>query len=155
MIPLLVKTLERVHNKDLLLLVVSFLKKLAIFIENVLDMVRALNPLFFQGEYHSLRSPFLATVPPQEKTPLVTLLLKLLPNESADLQGLVLRLMLNLSFNKKLRGKMVKAGYINKLCNLLKSARSCAVTPVRIVQLIRHSRIWQYTRRIFVQIYSY
>ena len=49
MIPLLVKTLERVHNKDLLLLVVSFLKKLAIFIENVLDMVRALNPLFFQG----------------------------------------------------------------------------------------------------------
>lgn len=39
-IPLLVKTLERVHNKDLLLLVVSFLKKLAIFIENVVDMVR-------------------------------------------------------------------------------------------------------------------
>lgn len=55
----------------------------------------------------------------------MSLLLKLLPNQNVDLQGLVLRLMLNLSFNKKLRGKMVKAGYINKLCNLLKCTPTC------------------------------
>ena len=53
-IEMLVRILERVHNKDLLLLVVSFLKKLSVFIENVVDMVSSLfrRGIFFRFFLH-------------------------------------------------------------------------------------------------------
>lgn len=88
---LLVKVLER-DDEELLVLVVSFLKKLSIFLENKNDMAE------------------LDTV---EK------LSRLVPCEHEDLLNLSLRLLLNLSFDSGLRAKMVEVGLLPKLTTLL------------------------------------
>ncbi|XP_013883504.1 kinesin-associated protein 3 [Austrofundulus limnaeus] len=88
---LLVKVLER-EDEELLVLVVSFLKKLSIFLENKNDMAE------------------LDTV---EK------LARLIPCEHEDLLNLTLRLLLNLSFDSGLRAKMVEVGLLPKLTALL------------------------------------
>lgn len=88
---LLVKVLER-DDEELLVLVVSFLKKLSIFLENKNDMAE------------------LDTV---EK------LSRLVPCEHEDLLNLTLRLLLNLSFDSGLRAKMVEVGLLPKLTALL------------------------------------
>ncbi|KPP67791.1 hypothetical protein Z043_113581 [Scleropages formosus] len=88
---MLVKTLDR-ENADLLVLVVSFLKKLSIFLENKNDM---------------------AEIDTIEK------LAKLVPCEHEDLLNVTLRLLLNLSFDADLRGRMVQAGLLPKLTALL------------------------------------
>ncbi|XP_033838597.1 kinesin-associated protein 3-like [Periophthalmus magnuspinnatus] len=88
---LLVKVLER-DDEELLVLVVSFLKKLSIFLENKNDMAE------------------LDTV---EK------LSRLVPSEHEDLLNLTLRLLLNLSFDSGLRAKMVEVGLLPKLTALL------------------------------------
>ncbi|XP_036421219.1 kinesin-associated protein 3b [Colossoma macropomum] len=90
---LLVKTLDR-DNEELLVLVVSFLKKLSIFLENKNDMAE------------------LDTV---EK------LTRLVPCEHEDLLNVTLRLLLNLSFDTGLRNKMVQVGLLPKLTALLGS----------------------------------
>ncbi|XP_069571991.1 kinesin-associated protein 3-like isoform X1 [Brachyistius frenatus] len=88
---LLVKVLER-DDEELLVLVVSFLKKLSIFLENKNDM---------------------AEVDTVER------LSRLVPCEHEDLLNLTLRLLLNLSFDSGLRGKMVEVGLLPKLTALL------------------------------------
>ncbi|XP_028283091.1 kinesin-associated protein 3-like [Parambassis ranga] len=88
---LLVKVLER-DDEELLVLVVSFLKKLSIFLENKNDM---------------------AEVDTVER------LARLIPCEHEDLLNLTLRLLLNLSFDSGLRGKMVEVGLLPKLTALL------------------------------------
>ncbi|KAG5850592.1 hypothetical protein ANANG_G00084090 [Anguilla anguilla] len=88
---MLVKTLDR-ENAELLVLVVSFLKKLSIFLENKNDM---------------------AEVDTIEK------LAKLVPCEHEDLLNITLRLLLNLSFDTGLRNKMVQVGLLPKLTTLL------------------------------------
>ncbi|KAL4635070.1 kinesin-associated protein 3-like [Arapaima gigas] len=88
---MLVKTLDR-ENANLLVLVVSFLKKLSIFLENKNDM---------------------AEIDTVEK------LAKLVPCEHEDLLNVTLRLLLNLSFDAGLRGRMVRAGLLPKLTTLL------------------------------------
>lgn len=88
---LLVKVLDR-DDEELLVLVVSFLKKLSIFLENKNDMAE------------------LDTV---EK------LSRLVPCEHEDLLNLTLRLLLNLSFDSGLRAKMVEVGLLPKLTALL------------------------------------
>ncbi|KAM9323165.1 kinesin-associated protein 3-like [Pholidichthys leucotaenia] len=88
---LLVKVLER-DDKELLVLVVSFLKKLSIFLENKNDM---------------------AEVDTVER------LARLVPCEHEDLLNLTLRLLLNLSFDSGLRAKMVEVGLLPKLTALL------------------------------------
>uniref|UniRef100_A0A3Q1EQ89 Kinesin-associated protein 3b n=1 Tax=Acanthochromis polyacanthus TaxID=80966 RepID=A0A3Q1EQ89_9TELE len=88
---LLVKVLER-DDEELLVLVVSFLKKLSIFLENKNDM---------------------AEVDTVER------LARLVPCDHEDLLNLTLRLLLNLSFDSGLRGKMVEVGLLPKLTAML------------------------------------
>uniref|UniRef100_A0A671Q1Z2 Kinesin-associated protein 3-like n=1 Tax=Sinocyclocheilus anshuiensis TaxID=1608454 RepID=A0A671Q1Z2_9TELE len=88
---LLVKTLDR-DSEELLVLVVSFLKKLSIFLENKNDM---------------------AEIDTVEK------LAKLVPCEHEDLLNVTLRLLLNLSFDTGLCSKMVHADLLPKLTSLL------------------------------------
>ncbi|XP_062857328.1 kinesin-associated protein 3a [Trichomycterus rosablanca] len=88
---LLVKTLDR-ESQELLVLVVSFLKKLSIFLENKNDMA---------------------------ETDTVEKLAKLVPCDDEDLLNVTLRLLLNLSFDTGLRSKMVQVGLLPKLTALL------------------------------------
>ncbi|CAG5115680.1 unnamed protein product, partial [Candidula unifasciata] len=88
---LLVSTLDR-NNFELLILVVSFLKKLSIYIENKNEMVE-LN--------------------------IVEKLAKLIPCDHEDLLNITLRLLLNLSFDPDIRSKIIKYGLLPKLVNLL------------------------------------
>lgn len=88
---LLVKVLER-DDEELLVLVVSFLKKLSIFLENKNDMA---------------------------ELDTVERLSRLVPCEHEDLLNLTLRLLLNLSFDSGLRAKMVEVGLLPKLTALL------------------------------------
>ncbi|XP_048844398.1 kinesin-associated protein 3-like [Brienomyrus brachyistius] len=88
---MLVKTLDR-ENTDLLVLVVSFLKKLSIYLENKNDM---------------------AEIDTVEK------LSRLVPCDQEDLLNVTLRLLLNLSFDTGLRSKMVQVGLLPKLTDLL------------------------------------
>uniref|UniRef100_A0A1A8IKJ7 Kinesin-associated protein 3b n=1 Tax=Nothobranchius kuhntae TaxID=321403 RepID=A0A1A8IKJ7_NOTKU len=88
---LLVKVLDR-DDEELLVLVVSFLKKLSIFLENKNDMA---------------------------ELDTVERLARLIPCEHDDLLNLTLRLLLNLSFDSGLRAKMVEVGLVPKLTALL------------------------------------
>uniref|UniRef100_A0A4W6D4J5 Kinesin-associated protein 3a n=1 Tax=Lates calcarifer TaxID=8187 RepID=A0A4W6D4J5_LATCA len=86
---MLVKILDR-EDEELLLVVVSFLKKLSIFLENKNDMVREGGKLA-----------------------------RLIPSEHEELLSTTLRLLLNLSFDTSLRSQMVQAGLVPKLSSLL------------------------------------
>ncbi|XP_014204184.1 kinesin-associated protein 3 [Copidosoma floridanum] len=88
---LLMKTLDRT-NTDLLILVVTFLKKLTICKENKDNMA--------EGNI-------------VEKLP------KLLHSSNPDLVSSTLKLLYNLSFDVKLRGKMVKVGLLQKFIKFL------------------------------------
>ncbi|KAF4799805.1 Kinesin-associated protein 3 [Turdus rufiventris] len=88
---MLVKALDR-ENFELLILVVTFLKKLSIFMENKNDMV---------------------------EMDIVEKLVKMVPCEHEDLLNITLRLLLNLSFDTGLRSKMVHVGLLPKLTALL------------------------------------
>ncbi|XP_018112210.1 kinesin-associated protein 3 L homeolog isoform X1 [Xenopus laevis] len=88
---MLVKALDR-DNFELLILVVSFLKKLSIFLENKNDMA---------------------------EMDIIEKLSKLVPCEHEDLLNISLRLLLNLSFDTGLRNKMVQVGLLPKLTVLL------------------------------------
>ncbi|KAF5889926.1 kinesin-associated protein 3-like isoform X1, partial [Clarias magur] len=90
-VQLLVKTLDR-DNEELLVLVVSFLKKLSIFLENKNDM---------------------AEMDTIEK------LTRFVPCDHDDLLNVTLRLLLNLSFDTGLRNKMVQVGLLPKLTGML------------------------------------
>jgi len=94
-VPLLVRCLDR-DNADLLLLVVTFLKKLSIYRENKDDMLEL-------------------TVS-ERLAPLV-------PHDNADLLNLTVRLLLNLSFDAKHRAQMVNVGLLPKLVNLIPTSR--------------------------------
>ncbi|CAH2329365.1 kinesin-associated 3 isoform X2 [Pelobates cultripes] len=88
---MLVKALDR-ENFELLILVVSFLKKLSIFLENKNDMA---------------------------EMNIIEKLSQMVPCEHEDLLNITLRLLLNLSFDTGLRNKMVQAGLLPKLTVLL------------------------------------
>ncbi|KAM7387808.1 hypothetical protein PAMP_024021 [Pampus punctatissimus] len=88
---MLVKLLDR-QDEELLLVVVSFLKKLSIFLENKNDMA---------------------------ETFAVEKLARLFPCEHQELLITTSRLLLNLSFDTALRSQMVQAGLIPKLSSLL------------------------------------
>ncbi|XP_074113836.1 kinesin associated protein 3 [Cotesia typhae] len=91
-ISMIIKTLDRT-NTDLLILIITFLKKLSIFRENK-DVMANENII--------------------EKLP------RLLQNNSnIDLVQITLKLLFNLSFDLKLRGKMIRVGLLPKLIKLL------------------------------------
>ncbi|GFG35983.1 hypothetical protein Cfor_03566, partial [Coptotermes formosanus] len=96
---MLTKTLDR-DNADLLILVVTFLKKLSLFKENVDDM-SDLNVV--------------------EKLP------RILMMNNSDLIHMTLKLLLNLSFTFPLRERMVRIGFLPKLVSLLNEQRHEAV----------------------------
>ncbi|XP_056270038.1 kinesin-associated protein 3a [Pseudoliparis swirei] len=87
----LVKILDR-DDEKLLVVVVSFLKKLSIFLENKNDMA---------------------------ETFAVEKLSRLVPCDHEELLSTNLRLLLNLSFDTSLRGQMVHAGLLPKVSSLL------------------------------------
>ncbi|GAB1600302.1 kinesin-associated protein 3-like isoform X1 [Argonauta hians] len=89
---LLVKCLDRTENPELLILVVSFLKKLSIFIENKNEMAE-----------HGI----------------ISKLAPLVPCDNEDLLNITLRLLKNLSFDSEQRSKMIKFGLLHKLVGLL------------------------------------
>ncbi|XP_063245126.1 kinesin-associated protein 3 isoform X2 [Bacillus rossius redtenbacheri] len=88
---LLTMTLDR-DNVDLIILILTFLKKLSVFRENVNEMAR-LNVV--------------------EKMP------RILKMNHSDLIHIALRLLLNLSFDTQLRDRMVRVGLLNKLVGFL------------------------------------
>ena len=90
-VSLLIQTLDR-ENFELLILVVSFLKKLSIFIENKNQM--------------------------REERAVVKLA-RLVPCEQEDLLNITLRLILNLSFDSQIRSQIIKTGLLPRLVNLL------------------------------------
>ncbi|KYN28624.1 Kinesin-associated protein 3 [Trachymyrmex cornetzi] len=93
-IGMLIKTLDRT-NTDLLILVVTFLKKLSIFRENK-DLMIEENII--------------------DKLP------RLLQNNNADLVLSTLKLLFNLSFDAKLRARMIRVGMLPKWIKLLSQA---------------------------------
>lgn len=78
---------------ELLILVVSFLKRLSIYKENK-DVMKELN--------------------------IVTKLNKMIPHQSDILISLILRLLLNLSFDNEIRAQIIKCGMLPKLVNYIK-----------------------------------
>ncbi|XP_039632290.1 kinesin-associated protein 3-like [Polypterus senegalus] len=99
-VPMLVKTLER-NNVELLILVVAFLKKLSIFMENKNDM---------------------------SEMDIIKKLEKLIPFDNEDLLNISLRLLLNLSFDTGLRSRMVQVGLLPKLTALVTNENHKQVT---------------------------
>ncbi|CAB1323879.1 unnamed protein product [Coregonus sp. 'balchen'] len=106
---MLVKTLDR-EDEELLVLVVSFLKKLSIFLENKNDMA---------------------------ETYAVEKLARLLACDHEDLLNTTLRLLLNLSFDTGLRRQMVQTGLIPKLSLMLGAGCYKAVETARLVLALR------------------
>ncbi|PSN55423.1 Kinesin-associated protein 3 [Blattella germanica] len=92
---MLTKTLDR-DNVDLLILVITFLKKLSLFKENVDDM-SDLNVV--------------------EKLP------RILMMNNSDLIHMTLKLLMNLSFTLQLRERMVRVGFLPKLVSFLSEQR--------------------------------
>ena len=90
---MLIRTLER-DNFELLILVVSFLKKLSIFVENKTEMA---------------------------EQNIIEKLTKLVPCDHEDLLNITLRLLLNLSFDAELRKKMIKVGMLPRLVELMRN----------------------------------
>ncbi|KOB76892.1 putative kinesin-associated protein [Operophtera brumata] len=85
---LLIGAMERHSNIDLLILIVSFLQKLSIFVENK-------NSMASRGVIEKLAP--------------------LLDSSNADLVNVTLKLLFNLTFDTKLRNKMIKIGLLPKL----------------------------------------
>ncbi|XP_059048860.1 kinesin-associated protein 3 isoform X1 [Achroia grisella] len=84
---LLIGAMERHSNMDLLILIVSFLQKLSIFVENK-------NSMASRG--------------------VVEKIAPLLDSQNADLINVTLKLLFNLTFDTKLRNKMIKIGLLPK-----------------------------------------
>ncbi|XP_053625561.1 kinesin-associated protein 3 [Plodia interpunctella] len=84
---LLIGAMERHSNIDLLILIVSFLQKLSIFVENK-------NSMASRG--------------------IVEKLAPLLDSQNADLVNVTLKLLFNLTFDTKLRNKIIKLGLLPK-----------------------------------------
>ncbi|XP_028176759.1 kinesin-associated protein 3 [Ostrinia furnacalis] len=84
---LLIGAMERHSNIDLLILIVSFLQKLSIFVENK-------NSMASRG--------------------IIEKLAPLLDSPNADLVNVSLKLLFNLTFDTKLRNKMIKIGLLPK-----------------------------------------
>ena len=116
-VSMLVKALDRHHNVELLILVLSFLKKLSIFVENKNTMSEC-------GAVDKLAE-------------VVSL------GKKDDLTNIALRLLLNLSFDSALRQEMVKAGLVPKLVELLRNGNNrlvalCILYHISLDQRNRH-----------------
>lgn len=93
-IKILIECLKQDRSEEVQILVVSFMKRLSLFIENITEMA---------------------------ELGVVKHLDKLIPCEHDDLLGLTLRLLLNLSFHTKLRADVHEVKMTQKLVKLLKT----------------------------------
>lgn len=118
-IEMLIKTLDR-SNPDLLILAVTFLKKLSIFRENK-DVMAEGNIV--------------------EKVP------RLLQSNNPDLVLCVLKFLFNLSFDVKLRSKMIRVGLLPKLIKLLSQADSKSKST--ILGLLYHASMDDKVKAMF------
>lgn len=98
-VSLLMSLLGR-DNPELLILVVSFLKKLSIFQENKSEMA---------------------------ENNIIEKIAVLIPHENDDLLNITLRLLLNMTFDTDLREKTVKNALVPKLVSLIPSEHHCIV----------------------------
>ncbi|KAG7276181.1 hypothetical protein CRUP_030605 [Coryphaenoides rupestris] len=122
MVGLLVRVLDR-DDPELLVLVLSFLKKLSIFLENKNDMVGpALLSFLLPALWACPSNTPIAASDWQAEVDTVQRLARFVPCDHEDLLNLTLRLLLNLSFDSGLRTKMVEAGLLPKLTSLLGDA---------------------------------
>lgn len=123
-IGMLIKTLDRT-NTDLLILVVTFLKKLSIFRENK-DLMVILNILY---KYHMKKYILYKNVNLhphlQIEENIVDKLPRLLQNNNADLVLSTLKLLFNLSFDAKLRARMIRVGMLPKWIKLFSQGKIC------------------------------
>ncbi|KAI8427765.1 hypothetical protein MSG28_002188 [Choristoneura fumiferana] len=87
---LLIGAMERHSNIDLLILIVSFLQKLSIFVENKNSMA---------------------------SKNIIEKLAPLLESPNADLVNVTLKLLFNLTFDTKMRNKIIKIGLLQKFIN--------------------------------------
>ncbi|XP_018316852.1 kinesin-associated protein 3 isoform X2 [Mycetomoellerius zeteki] len=117
-IGMLIKTLDRT-NTDLLILVVTFLKKLSIFRENK-DLMIEEN--------------------------IVDKLPRLLQNNNADLVLSTLKLLFNLSFDAKLRARMIRVGMLPKWIKLFSQDMKNKST---IVGLLYHTSMDDKVKAMF------
>jgi len=90
----LVECLRQDRSEEVQILVVSFLKRLSLFIENITEMAEL-------GVVEHVN--------------------RFIPNEHDDMLGLTLRLLLNLSFHTKLRADIHQHKIVQKLVTLLKT----------------------------------
>ncbi|KYN07986.1 Kinesin-associated protein 3 [Cyphomyrmex costatus] len=119
-ISMLIKTLDRA-NTDLLILVVTFLKKLSIFRENK-DLMIEENII--------------------DKLP------RLLQNNNTDLVLSTLKLLFNLSFDTKLRARMIRVGMLPKWIKLLSQAD--IKNKSTIVGLLYHASMDDKVKAMFI-----
>lgn len=98
---LLIGALERHSNIDLLILIVSFLQKLSIFVENK-------NAMASKG--------------------IIEKLAPLLDSPNADLVNVTLKLLFNLTFDTKLRNKMIKLNLLPKFIQFTSKYKTLIVT---------------------------
>ena len=117
-VSILVRCLQ-CRNPELLILVVSLLKRLSVYIENIMEM---------------------------ERTNIIEQLGQFIPCTHPDLLAISLRLLFNLSFRATLRSRMVKCGLLSKLVELLKHDK---LEPIAICILYHISMTDDRTRGMF------
>ncbi|XP_059490595.1 kinesin-associated protein 3 isoform X1 [Neocloeon triangulifer] len=110
---MLVKALDR-DNTDLLLLIVTFLKKLSVFRENKDDM---------------------ADMNVVEKLP------ALVTSSNSDLAHVAMKLLFNISFDPELRSRMVRVGLLPKLVHLLDDPKHKSVVLGILYHLSMDDRV--------------
>lgn len=128
---LLVRMLER-ESPDLLLLVVSFLKKLSVYMENKDDMVShcvciivllfeyKVQEIFYILRSHISYKDMVLVSWEQADLNIVEKVSRLVCTDNSDLLNVTVRLLLNLSFDAGLRAKMIKVGLLPKLVALIR-----------------------------------
>lgn len=115
-IPLLIGLLPR-KNPELLILVVSFLKKMSIVRENKDVMA---------------------------KHDIIEKVAQMIPNHSGDLLNIILRLLLNLTFDTVLRDKAVKCGLVPKLVDFIEIEQHCVVVMCILYHISMDERYKSY-----------
>ena len=111
-VKLLVTLLGRKHNPDLLMLVVSFLKKLSVFGENKDQMVnrQVWNSCSIYQKLWQLQ---------KQENVVAKLAVLVAECKNEDLLNLTLRLLLNLSFDAEMRQMIAKCGMLPSLVQLI------------------------------------
>ena len=132
-VPQLIEMLNRC-NVELLILAVTFLKRLSVYRENKEQMIKV---RLRASRCESSASPHRCKkrgrgMCARVQHDIIAKLAKFVPTVSPVLMMAVLRLLHNLSFDAALRQNIVDAGLVAKLVDLMQEPR-CALLPLRVV----------------------